>query len=62
MHSPDIFHWNDIVEEIIEVSKWPKSYSVSPDFIPLIFIKNVVHYIAYPLESIGCFKKNVYTI
>lgn len=40
-------------EEIIDVlSKWLKSFSLTPDLVPLSFIKNVVHYIAYPLEHI----------
>ncbi|EYC39859.1 hypothetical protein Y032_0638g971 [Ancylostoma ceylanicum] len=34
------------------LSKWPKSTSLSADYIPLLFIKNVVHLIAYPLEHI----------
>ncbi|EYC35206.1 hypothetical protein Y032_1116g3629 [Ancylostoma ceylanicum] len=43
------FHKEDIVELL---SKWPKSTSLSADYIPLLFIKNVVHLIAYPLEHI----------
>lgn len=34
------------------LSRWPPSYSVTPDGIPLVFIKNVAHIIASPLQHI----------
>lgn len=49
MSSAPWLHGDDIIEVL---AKWPKSSSLSPDYIPLSFIKNVALYIAYPLEHI----------
>ncbi|XGW28756.1 hypothetical protein V3C99_008503 [Haemonchus contortus] len=38
-------------EEIYELlTQWPDSHSVTPDFLPLKFIKRIAFYIAFPLE------------
>ncbi|KIH53315.1 hypothetical protein ANCDUO_16560, partial [Ancylostoma duodenale] len=34
------------------IKKWPTSYSVTPDFIPTAFIKNIAHVIAAPIAYI----------
>lgn len=43
------FHRSDIADIL---NKWPKPSSTSPDFIPLVFLKNVSECIVSPLEHI----------
>lgn len=49
MESSLWFHKEHIYEILL---KWPRSSSLFPDFIPLSFLKRILHHIAYPLEHI----------
>lgn len=45
---PTIWFYADDIVQII--TKWPRSTTVTPDMVPLHFIKRIVPFIAYPLE------------
>ncbi|EYC27452.1 hypothetical protein Y032_0009g735 [Ancylostoma ceylanicum] len=48
--SDSIWFYGDDIYNLI--SKWPSSYSETPDHIPLAFIKGILHTITRPLEYI----------
>ncbi|KAK6009346.1 hypothetical protein OSTOST_25748, partial [Ostertagia ostertagi] len=45
---PSLWFHRDEIYRLL--SKWPSSYSITPDLVPFNFIKNIAQYIAFPLE------------